>query len=112
MHRLIGILCLLVSALLLMTSGVPLCHAAGDAETEAALEDPDPKRSDGRFQALRVDDASVFILDTREGHFWLWRISKVGTLSLLYGGHVRPAATMGEVIDRVPIKPREKGETD
>jgi hypothetical protein len=28
----------------------------------------------GRFQAIRVKDASTFILDTKEGHMWVWTL--------------------------------------
>jgi len=47
----------------------------------------------GRFQAIRVKDASTFILDTKEGHMWVWTFGE-----LVYQGVVKPGKTMGEVV--------------
>jgi hypothetical protein len=47
----------------------------------------------GRFQAIRVKDSSTFILDTQEGHMWVWTLGE-----LVYQGIVKPGKTMGEVV--------------
>jgi len=47
----------------------------------------------GRFQAIRVKDSSTFILDTQEGHMWVWTLGE-----LVYQGIVKPGETMGEVV--------------
>ncbi|MGD2125668.1 MAG: hypothetical protein PVG99_06280 [Desulfobacteraceae bacterium] len=62
----------------------------------------------GRFQAVRVEDNSVFILDTKEGHYWIWGGSgSSGAVSLIYGGRVRPGKRMGEIIESLSLKPQE-----
>ncbi len=47
----------------------------------------------GRFQAIRVKDSSTFLLDTQEGHMWVWTLGE-----LVYQGIVKPGKTMGEVV--------------
>ena len=47
----------------------------------------------GRFQAIRVKDSSTFILDTQQGHMWVWTLGE-----LVYQGIVKPGKTMGEVV--------------
>jgi hypothetical protein len=47
----------------------------------------------GRFQAIRVKDSSTFILDTQEGHMWVWTLGE-----LVYQGIVKPGKTMGDVV--------------
>jgi hypothetical protein len=47
----------------------------------------------GRFQAIRVKDSSTFILDTQEGHMWVWTLGE-----LVYQGIIKPGKTMGEVV--------------
>ncbi len=47
----------------------------------------------GRFQAIRVQDSSAFILDTQDGHMWVWTLGE-----LVYQGIVKPGKTMGEVV--------------
>jgi hypothetical protein len=62
----------------------------------------------GRFQAVTVDDSSVVILDTQEGRIWMWDLSGLGTVSMVYGGQVFLGENMGEMIQSIPVKPKEK----
>ena len=58
----------------------------------------------GRYQAVRMDNNAVFILDTKEGHIWVWVIQKDNKGKpaefLFYQGKVIPGSKMGELIDR------------
>ena len=58
----------------------------------------------GRFQAVRMDSNAIFILDTMEGHMWVWVIQQDSTGQpaefLFYQGQVVPGSNMGEIIDR------------
>jgi hypothetical protein len=54
----------------------------------------------GRFQAIRVKDSSTFILDTQEGHMWVWALGE-----LVYQGRIKPGETMGEVVLYEPTRP-------
>lgn len=60
--------------------------------------------STGRYQAVRMDSNAVFILDTKEGHLWVWVIQKDNrgrpSEFLFYQGRVVPGSGMGELIDR------------
>lgn len=47
----------------------------------------------GRFQAIPVKDSSTFIVDTKEGHMWIWSLGE-----LVYQGVLQPGKTMGEVV--------------
>jgi hypothetical protein len=37
---------------------------------------PYVKGNVGKYQAIRLGDDSVFIIDTAEGHFWVWKMEK------------------------------------
>ena len=55
----------------------------------------------GRYQAQRVPDtSSFFILDTQEGHIWLWDRTQ-----LVYQGHLKPAESMGDVVEYHKTRP-------
>jgi len=58
----------------------------------------------GRYQAVRMDSNAIFILDTLEGHLWVWVIQKDSSGQpaefLFYQGRVTPGSNMGEIIDR------------
>jgi len=58
----------------------------------------------GRYQAVRMDSNAIFILDTMEGHLWVWVIQKDSSGQsaefLFYQGRVKPGSNMGEIIDR------------
>ena len=60
--------------------------------------------SEGRFQAVRMDSNAIFILDTKEGHLWVWVIQKDSEGQpaefMFYQGQVVPGSSMGELIDR------------
>jgi len=47
----------------------------------------------GRFQAIPLKDSSTFIVDTKEGHMWVWALGE-----LVYQGILQPGKTMGEVV--------------
>lgn len=58
----------------------------------------------GRFQAIRLDNNAVFLLDTKEGHLWVWVIQKdskgIPSEFLFYQGMLVPGKNMGDLIDR------------
>jgi hypothetical protein len=56
------------------------------------------KGGPGRFQAVRLDGSSVFVLDTRDGHLWVWAFGKAGGF-ITYQGRVFPGLEMGEVVE-------------
>jgi hypothetical protein len=61
---------------------------------------------EGRFQACSIEEGLVFIIDTKEGHMWLWRPGTIGepkAIILMYQGQLCPGAQMGHVIDRVGV---------
>lgn len=62
------------------------------------------EESIGRYQAVRMDSNAIFILDTKEGHLWVWVIQKDNRGQpaefLFYQGKVVPGSRMGELIDR------------
>ena len=43
---------------------------------------------EGRFQTVRVDDKSIFIIDTKLGHLWMFRMSQ--EVIIKYAGRVYP----------------------
>ncbi len=63
-----------------------------------------PEEGIGRYQAVRMDSNAVFIIDTKEGHLWVWVIQKDSEGQpaefLFYQGKLMPGADMGELIDR------------
>ncbi len=52
----------------------------------------------GRFQAFKFDSTSIVILDTREGHIWLWGVLK-GKSLLVYFDRVYPGKSFGETME-------------
>jgi hypothetical protein len=57
----------------------------------------------GRYEAIQLDAASIFVLDTREGHCWVVNATPSAP-TMIYTGQVRPAKKMGETIK----PPKEK----
>ena len=71
----------------------------------------------GRYQAVNipkdssgVNADSVFIIDTKEGHIWLWTqfplikdVSEGGRY-LVYQGKVKPGKKMGDIIEQRSYK--------
>ena len=64
------------------------------AAYHASLEGASP----GRFQAVRLDGSSIFILDTRLGHMWAWAFGEQGGFTT-YQGWVVPGLKMGDIIE-------------
>ena len=58
----------------------------------------------GRYQAIRLDNNAVFLLDTKEGHLWVWVIQKdsrgIPSEFLFYQGMLIPGRNMGDLIER------------
>ena len=44
--------------------------------------------AEGRFQTVKVDNASIFIIDTKLGHLWVFRMSP--DVLIKYAGQVYP----------------------
>jgi hypothetical protein len=76
---------------------------------------------EGRYQAVAIqkvkdsDNPKVFIIDTKEGHLWLWSSSAVsyqprrdGSIPihefLTYQGQLKPGKKIGDVVDTPPKK--------
>lgn len=59
----------------------------------------------GRYEAIQLDAASIFVLDTKEGHCWVVNATP-SSPSMIYTGQVRPGTKMGETIK----PPKEKKE--
>ena len=53
---------------------------------------------DGRFQTTKMDDTSIFIIDTKLGHCWVFRTSPGPMVK--YAGKVRPGTTFWGTISR------------
>ena len=54
--------------------------------------------SDGRFKAVKIDDTSIFIIDTRLGHLWVFRTSPEPLVK--WAGQVKPGTTFWKTILR------------
>lgn len=52
----------------------------------------------GRYQAIRLDATGALILDTQEGHLWIWGVHKETGIMLIYQGQVSLGKKAGEVI--------------
>lgn len=62
----------------------------------------------GRYQAIALRP-DVFILDTQEGHLWLWGAAN-NEILLMYQGQIAPCEKMGDVVCQLPArKPAKKG---
>ena len=57
----------------------------------------------GRFQAVRMDDSSVVILDTKQAHLWVFGATGNG-FYLVYGGRIYPGEKTGEIIDSSSLR--------
>jgi hypothetical protein len=51
----------------------------------------------GRFSAVRIDGTSVFLLDTRQGHLWVWTFGEKGSFTA-YQGQLVPGLKMGDIV--------------
>ena len=52
--------------------------------------------SDGRFQAVKMDDTSILIIDTRLGHLWVFHTSPEA--SVKWAGKVKPGRSFWKTI--------------
>ena len=71
---------------------------------EKNYKSPSDCGNPGKYQAVRMDSNAIFIIDTQEGHIWVWVIQpdREGRSSefLFYQGQVLPGSNMGELMDR------------
>jgi hypothetical protein len=63
--------------------------------------------NNGRYQAITLGKEAL-ILDTQEGHLWLWGVRENGNCVLIYQGQVSPGQEMGEIIDQFPSEKENK----
>ncbi|MGD8367291.1 MAG: hypothetical protein PVG78_06610 [Desulfobacterales bacterium] len=118
-----GLAALLVSALLsgaLPESAVavdgffPNGHAPTEAEVRAwtdrvkAFRETLGHGENGRFSAVRIDATSVFLLDTRLGHLWVWTFGEKGSFTT-YQGQLLPGLTMGDIVGASAGRKRDGG---
>jgi len=76
----------------------------------------------GRYQFMDMsygESPAVFIIDTKEGHLWLWVTAVIGSelrTNIIYQGKLKPGSKMGETIDHSTIAlmtlTRETGENE
>jgi hypothetical protein len=52
--------------------------------------------SEGRFQAVKMDEASILIIDTRLGHLWVFRTSPEALVK--WAGKVKPGTSFWKTI--------------
>ena len=57
------------------------------------------KETVGRFQAVRLSNETIFIIDSQEGHIWVWLLNNEGSF-LIYEGQLFPGTRMGEIIEK------------
>jgi len=81
------------------TAGIPPVAAPQAwSELRAAYLSSLESASPGRFQTVRLDGSSIFILDTRLGYMWAWAFGEQGGFTT-YQGRVVPGLKMGDVIE-------------
>lgn len=51
----------------------------------------------GKYQIVKLDATAVLILDTQEGHLWLWGVHKDIGVTLVYQGRISPGEKAGDV---------------
>jgi hypothetical protein len=61
----------------------------------------------GRYEAIRMDNSVVVVIDTAEGHMWVTGVGE-SLMTMIYFGKVRPGAKMGEIIDIYNAKETHK----
>jgi hypothetical protein len=54
--------------------------------------------AEGRFQATKIDDTSILIIDTQLGHLWIFRSSPEALIK--YAGKVYPGKSFWKTIYR------------
>ena len=64
--------------------------------------------NDGRYRAEVIQSGAspqVFLLDTRDGHFWTWQQTIRGSdQELRYEGQLRAGSKPGETIQRTAVR--------
>ena len=84
----------------LLLSAASLCCAIGGPAAAG----------DSRYRAEVIQGGStpqVFLLDTRDGHFWTWTQTIRGSdQELRYEGKLRPGKAPGETISKTGVHPR------
>ena len=60
----------------------------------------------GRYQAVALGPDAL-ILDTQEGHLWLWGAAN-NEILLAYQGRVTPCEKMGDVVCQLPARKAAK----
>jgi hypothetical protein len=69
----------------------------------------------GRYQAVEIVDYKILIIDTAEGHLWLYLAPAFASSSavLRYEGQVRPdEGGIGTIIESFSAKEKRKGKTE
>lgn len=54
--------------------------------------------AEGRFQTTKMDDTTIFIIDTKLGHCWVFRTSPGPIVK--YAGKVRPSTSFWNTVFR------------
>lgn len=81
------------------TTGIPSTSTSQEwRDLKAAYQASLESGVSGRFQAVRLDGSSIFVLDSRLGHMWVWAFGKEGGFTM-YQGRVAPGLKMGDVVD-------------
>jgi hypothetical protein len=55
--------------------------------------------SEGRFEAVKMDDTSIFIIDTKLGHLWMFRTSP--EVLVKWAGKVKPGTSFWRTIHKI-----------
>lgn len=61
----------------------------------------------GRYEAIRMDNSVVVVIDTAKGHMWVTGVGE-SLMTMIYFGKVRPAAKMGDIVDIYRAKETQK----
>lgn len=104
----VGFLVLLHGSLAMAESQIEREKTAIAAAAKQKAHSGNVRGSVGRFQAVRMDDSAVVILDTRQAHLWVFGATGSG-FYLVYGGRIYPGEKAGEIIDSSSLR-FEKGE--
>ena len=99
---------LLVAVMMVLTASMWGWAGEGGKQANTTFTSELSKGPVGRFQAVTMEDSSVLILDTKEGHVWVWDLSGLGTVSMVYGGQVFLGERVGEMMQSVLPAAREK----
>ncbi len=90
-------------------------HAPNEAEVRAwtdrvkAFRETLIHGENGRFSAVRIDGTSVLLLDTRQGHLWVWTFGEKGSFTT-YQGQLLPGLTMGDIVGASAGRAKDESE--